>query len=74
MPTLDNCISGVFEAGNIGSSPGTVTTPQFSGYLLTAEGDRIIIQSTSPPPNTPYTLTFVSPLYALGLILLSGTQ
>lgn len=73
MP-LDACFSGFFEPGNIGSDPGTVTTPQFSGYLLTAEGNRIIVQSTTPPPNAPYTLSFESPLYALGLILLSGTQ
>lgn len=74
MPTLDNCISGVFEAGNIGSDPGTVTTPEFDGFMLSAEGDFIIIESTTPPPGFPYVASLVSPIYATGLILLSGTQ
>ncbi len=37
MPTLDSCVNGVFEPGNIGSSPGTTPTVITPGSLYTPE-------------------------------------
>lgn len=71
MPTLDNCISGVFEAGNIGSSPGSVTVPQFNGYLLTRSSERIAIRSNIRPPGTVVTAA-ISPIYIIGNIKIRG--
>lgn len=45
MPTLDTCINNIFGAGNIGSDAGTVTPPEFSGYLLTEDGFKIVIMA-----------------------------
>lgn len=74
MPSnIDRCITNIFADINYTAPPGTVTIPVSStGYLLTAEGDRILIQSTTPPPGTVYTFVIGSTtLYALGRILLS---
>lgn len=72
MPTLDNCISGVFETGNIGSNPGTVTTPQFSGYLLTRGGARIGIRTSTRPPGSVVTYSVTTPQYIIGNIKIRG--
>jgi hypothetical protein len=37
MPTLDNCINGIFEPGNIGSSSGTTPTVIRPGTIYTPD-------------------------------------
>jgi len=37
MPTLDNCINGIFTPGNIGSSVGTPPTIVIIGTLYTPD-------------------------------------
>lgn len=71
MP-LDACISGFFEPGNIGSSSGSVTTPQFYGYLLARTGHRIGITTRTRPPGAPLTFTFEDPIYIVGAIQIRG--
>ena len=58
---LDSCINSLFEAGNIKTDAGTNSTrpdsngrvrhntPRYSGHLLTAEGNKIVICQVDPP-------------------------
>lgn len=72
MPDLDSCLSNIYADVNFAADPGAITVPEYSGYLLTAEGDRIIVQTTTHPKVGPYYFeTAVSPTYAIGLLLLS---
>jgi hypothetical protein len=67
-PTLDSCINSQFAVGAFGSSSGSVTIDEYTSYLLTIEGDRIILTTTTPPPGAPVGESS----YDYGFALLSG--